>query len=94
MLSSMQARSEVVKSIVIERWLSSQTRMEDLRDGQELVGTVFRQMLYHGAQIDIGCEFDGCATPIHRSKSHHQCCGACGGCRTPNCLQATHNMSA
>jgi hypothetical protein len=38
-------------------------RLEDLRDGQELVGTVFRQMLYHGAQIDIGCEYDGRAQP-------------------------------
>ena len=38
-----------------------QTRLADLRDGQELVGTVFRQMLYHGAQIDIGADYDGCA---------------------------------
>ena len=41
-----------------------QTRLADLRDGQELVGTVFRQMLYHGAQIDIGAEYDGCAQAL------------------------------
>ena len=44
---------------IIKSFLCPQTRLADLQDGQVLVGTVFRQMLYHGAQIDIGAEYDG-----------------------------------
>ena len=47
-----------------------QIRLADLSDGQELVGTVFRQMLYHGAQIDIGAEYDGCASSLDASPPH------------------------
>ncbi|DBA70392.1 TPA: hypothetical protein ACH3X2_011808 [Trebouxia sp. C0005] len=30
----------------------------DLQEGQELTGTISRCMLYHGAQIDIGADYD------------------------------------
>ena len=32
--------------------------MENLKEGQILRGTVVRTMLLHGAQIDIGADFD------------------------------------
>ena len=35
-----------------------QIRFEDLEEGQELVGTINRLLLLHGAQVDIGAEYD------------------------------------
>lgn len=35
-----------------------QTHFWDLKEGQEHVGTIFRMMLYHGVQLDIGAEYD------------------------------------
>ena len=50
-------------------WLSSpffilmhafamQIKAYDLKQGQEMVGTINRCMLFHGAQVDIGAEYD------------------------------------
>jgi hypothetical protein len=30
-------------------------------EGAELTGVVTRMMLYHGAQVDLGTVYDGCA---------------------------------
>lgn len=35
-----------------------QLKVADLQEGQELTGTISRCMLYHGAQIDIGADYD------------------------------------
>lgn len=35
-----------------------QIKYWELGEGQEHVGTVTRQLLIHGVQIDIGAEFD------------------------------------
>ncbi len=37
----------------------SQTRIDELKPGMEMTGTINRLMLLHGAQVDIGAEYDG-----------------------------------
>lgn len=37
-----------------------QAALDTVIDGAELTGVVTRMMLYHGAQIDLGTEYDGC----------------------------------
>lgn len=38
---------------------AGRTRLAELREGAVLRGTVVAQLLYYGAQVDIGAEFDG-----------------------------------
>ena len=33
-------------------------------EGAELTGVVTRMMLYHGAQVDLGTVYDGCACAV------------------------------
>jgi len=68
--------------VSLSRLLVLQTRLADLRDGQELVGTVFRQMLYHGAQIDIGADYDGCV-PGCRRRHTSDLVGSADLCQSP-----------
>ncbi len=37
-----------------------QTPIDDLVEGSVVVGTITDIWLYHGAEIDIGAQFDGC----------------------------------
>ena len=39
----------------------AQTALGDVVEGAVLKGTVTRLMLYHGIQLDLGAEYDGCA---------------------------------
>ena len=32
--------------------------LDELQEGQELVGTINRLLLLHGVQVDIGVQFD------------------------------------
>jgi hypothetical protein len=36
-----------------------QASLDTVQEGQELTGTISRLMLYYGAQVDIGAEYDG-----------------------------------
>lgn len=61
---------------------SSQTKLEDLKEGTVLMGAVTSLMLYHGIQLDLGAEYDGWAVVVipgpHacRSLSAVACCHA------------------
>lgn len=38
----------------------AQIPLSEIKEGQVLEGVVTRQMLVHGAQVDLGADFDGC----------------------------------
>jgi hypothetical protein len=41
--------------------LLPQAALDTVVEGAELTGVVTRMMLYHGAQVDLGTIYDGCA---------------------------------
>lgn len=41
-----------------------QAALDSLVEGAELTGVVTRMMLYHGAQVDLGTVYDGCASAL------------------------------
>ena len=47
-----------------------QIKAYDLKEGQEMVGTIGRTMLFHGAQVDIGAEYDACVSSLLASLQH------------------------
>ena len=46
--------------------LLPQAGLETIVEGAELTGVVTRMMLYHGAQVDLGTVYDGCARALLR----------------------------
>ena len=43
-----------------------QAALDTIVEGAELTGVVTRMMLYHGAQVDLGTVYDGCARALLR----------------------------
>ena len=41
-----------------------QAALDTVVEGAELTGVVTRMMLYHGAQVDLGTVYDGCACAL------------------------------
>ena len=44
--------------------LLPQAALDTVVEGAELTGVVTRMMLYHGAQVDLGIVYDGCARAL------------------------------
>lgn len=47
--------------------------LSDIKEGQVLDGIVTRQMLVHGAQVDLGAEFDGLIPVTHTQWTEEVC---------------------
>lgn len=57
-------------SLSLDRGIAMQIKAYDLKEGQEMVGTIGRTMLFHGAQVDIGAEYDACVSSLLASLQH------------------------
>lgn len=45
--------------VTAENFGDGRTKLEDIKEGAVLTGTVTSLMLYHGIQLDLGAEYDG-----------------------------------
>lgn len=47
-----------LSACITQLGVCKQMKTDELQEGLELVGTINRCMLFHGAQVDIGAEYD------------------------------------
>ena len=58
-MSLLNSHADYSKSFPLTYQASAlQIKAYDIKEGQEMVGTIDRTMLFHGAQVDIGAEYD------------------------------------